>query len=114
MADWPSDLPTAGRDFEQMLHRPSIRSRSDAGYLVSRPLWTATKREFKLKWKALTNSQVEQIETFFDNIGWGGTEFNFTSPVDSTTYAVKLMDDEMKVKYIAEDKFEVKLTFMEV
>jgi len=114
MADWPSDLPKAGADYVETIHRPSIRSRSDAGYLVSRPRWTATKREFKLSFKGIDRTALEEIIAFFDALGWGGSEFNYINPADAATYVVKLMDDEAEFKYLANDVYSVNLTFMEV
>jgi hypothetical protein len=114
MADWPSDLPYANANFSEVIHRPAIRSRSDAGYLVTRPRWTAKKREFNLVFKGLSRAQMEQIITFFDSIGWGGEEFNYVNPADDETYVVKLMDDEVEFQYLADDVYSVKVNFMEV
>ena len=119
MATFPATLPTPSGesgDFKEKYLRKTRRSDFDAGYEQTRPMWTKTRREFHIEWRALTATQVSTLITFFEgsDVEYGGYAFDWTHPVSSTTYSVRLVDDEVDVDYVANDKYRVKIRLRQV
>ena len=115
MADWPVGLPVVSADdFVESFLRPAHRSDTEAGYEITRPKWTRTRREFKVTFKSLTSAEVTTIEEFFEGIAYGGGSFNWTAPRDSGTYEVRLVEDQLDFQYVANDQYNLTVTFREV
>lgn len=68
---------------------PTIRSRSQAGYVKTRSACTRIPTKWSLTYVTLTLAQRDLLETHEDAVKVGGDSFTWTDPVTSTTHTVR-------------------------
>lgn len=74
---------------------PTIRSRSESGYLKTRTRCTRIPDKWTVFY-IITTAQKTLLESHVDSVGVGGTAFTWTDPATSTTHSVRFSEP---VKY---------------
>lgn len=100
MADFPTinrrgtelHNPIVG-DFEDTIaHDPTIRSRSEGGYVTTRARFTRIPRKWTIKYDWVTKANKNTIKTFEDDTVVGGSaNFDWLNPENSATYDVRFL-----------------------
>jgi hypothetical protein len=97
-ATWPSiQLPTFGS--EDIVSKPALRSKSEAGYTMTRSRMTLAKERRGLKWDYISNTDFATLKTFFETNSGGS--FYWTDPMTSETKEYTFLDDELSFTYAA-------------
>jgi hypothetical protein len=74
----------------------TIRSESEAGYVITRPRYTRTRKRWSLKWAMMSASDYTSLETFFNETTIGGANsFTWDHPITGTIYTVRFAEDEL-------------------
>jgi hypothetical protein len=68
---------------------PTIRARSQAGYVKTRSACTRIPPKWSVTYVALTLAQRDALETHEDAVKVGGDSFTWTDPVSITTHTVR-------------------------
>lgn len=74
---------------------PTIRSRSESGYLKTRSRCTRIPEKWTVYY-FITTAQKTLLEAHVDAVGVGGTAFTWTDPATSTSHSVRFSEP---VKY---------------
>lgn len=74
---------------------PTIRSRSESGYLKTRSRCTRIPDKWSVSY-IITTAQKTLLETHVDSVGVGGNSFTWTDPATSTSHSVRYSEP---VKY---------------
>lgn len=74
--------------------KPAVRSKSQAGYVQTRPRFSIAKDQRTLAWQALSNADFETLRTFFET--YQGSEFDWTDPETSVVRSCVFSSDELK------------------
>jgi len=88
---WPSDLPTPVLPLADEFDMPVIESTKEMGVRQTRPKYTDEDNRLFLFWPVLTDTHKLDILTFFREIGWGGTIFEFPHPHTEDIINVRLV-----------------------
>lgn len=80
MNTYPS-FPKPAVGSSRSIINPTFRSKSEAGYTMSRRKYTRAKREYSLSYPLLTMEQLAILESFFNENQ--GEKFKFTHPLES-------------------------------
>jgi hypothetical protein len=92
-ATWPGiQLPTFGS--ENIVSKPALRSKSEAGYTMTRSRMTLAKERRVLRWNYISNTDFATLKTFFETNSGGS--FSWTDPMTSETKEYTFSDDELK------------------
>jgi len=106
MANWPATLPQPSETHTERHLRKVHRTEFETGYELTRPKWTRTRREFELRWTALTQSQKADILEFFENESvFGAYVFDWISP-DGETIEVRMVEDSVQFEYVTAGRNE--------
>lgn len=70
---------------------PTIRSRSESGYLKTRARCTRIPEKWTVYY-IITTAQKTLLESHVDSVGVGGSAFTWTDPVTSTTHSVRFAE----------------------
>ena len=88
-------FPTLGKNptiynwDEQAAADPTIRSRSEGGYLKTRPRYTRIQRRWSVMYHALSNTDKGTLRAHEVDRKVGSESFTWTNPVDSQSYTVR-------------------------
>lgn len=97
MALWPLDNKVTS--LKEKLVKPSNRQTSSAGYTMSFPKGTVTKRILAISMAYLSKANKDTIETFFDaNQGLAFT-INDPDPNSSDVFTVVFDQDDLEFTY---------------
>ena len=90
------------RNMGRTLEDPSVQSKMDGGYVVSRPKFTRRpRRTWTSGFTSISNSDREALENFWDAVAGGSVIFDWINPQDSQTYQVRfLMPSGFKFRYV--------------
>jgi phage-related protein len=79
-----------------------LRSDYEAGYVNTRQRFTRVRRKWELRYPYLTEVDVSTLRTFIDTTVHGGADaFDWTNPVDSVTYQVRLQKPPEFIAYFS-------------
>ncbi len=94
MLDFPtlSDTPDVDGWEEQRAFDPTIRVRSEAGYLKTRPRTTRVPMQIKFRYSYLPADDKATLQTFEGTVGIGADAFNWTNPNDGVTRSVRFKE----------------------
>lgn len=112
MADWPDiEDPSGLRESPQ---KGQIKSDFEAGYVQSRPKFTRTRKRFELSWDAMSNSDKETLETFFDdNLGDTFTWDNPISTASDPSHTVRFVNDSLEFSYRPHNYWQISIELEE-
>ena len=92
-------MPPSDDRFTQSVYKKQLRTEMESGLVRSRVRHTKARRKFTLGWKAMTQTEYDNLVTFFTtNIG---TIFMFYHPLpnpqngSAVTYQVRFTEDEL-------------------
>ena len=83
--------PIVGDFNDTMAHDPTIRSRSEGGYVTSRARYTRVTRAWTVKYDWVSQTNKNTIKAFEDARYSGSDSFTWTNPEDSTAYTVRFL-----------------------
>ena len=85
--------------FEDTTITSTIESaESEAGYVITRPRYSRTKKSFMVSYINVEFSVVSAVETFFRTQALGKANiFNWVHPKSGTTYTVRFNQDTFKL-----------------
>lgn len=111
MANLPSTLPAVSSIGINVIKRQH-KKESESGYPLTRALGTAKKHEIKIGWKRLTSTQLDTLETWFDeNMG---VVFTYTNPESAATYSVVLWEDMVQTSWVPPRFWSASITMREL
>ena len=100
---------------EEHTQLKTLRSPTEDGYVVTRPLWTRARRVFHVNYEALPMSDWSTLKNFFETSTKGGAEeFVWTHPITNDTYNVRFLSDTLSSTTIAPDHVRVEFDLEEV
>ena len=112
MTTYPS-TPRFIFDGEIITKKGALRSESEAGYTMSRPRFTKSKKSFTLNYTAIKNEDYATLEAFFE--ANQGSNFSFSHPIDpSKSYTVTFAIDELKAKPVSAGRCSTVVELIEV
>jgi len=117
MADvtFPTLSISADINFQEVVSNdPAIRSEMENSLVITRARFTSLKKRWSVIYRFLTDSDKLEMTNMQSNVKVGSGTIDWTNPVDSVTYEVRLTGPIQF--YIAErpDKWNCSLEFMEV
>jgi len=116
--DFPSGTTGISRVYssiQEKVHRPALRSPFEAGYAQTRSKWTATKREFAISWKGMSNASHTSLTTFFSTTVVGGSlSWIWNNPLSGTTFEVRFLDDSIDFSNDTKSQWSGSIKVMEV
>ena len=113
--DFPTLSIKPSYPLEEETQYKTLKSPFEDGYVLSRPQWTKPKRQWKLKYEYLPESDYNTLRDFFENSAKGGAiSFLWTHPVTSVTYNVRFKDDVMKAEYVFYKHYNTEFIIEEV
>jgi hypothetical protein len=91
MADFPSlsTKPAQSEFREESAYDPTLRSKSEGGYLKTRPRYTRMPRKWRLVYPWMSGTDKDTLWAFEVARKVGGESFNWTNPQDSQVYVVR-------------------------
>lgn len=109
MATWPNIENPSG--LREITSKKQQRSEFDAGYVQSRPLWTRTRKKWKLDWSAMSMTDLDTLQTFFsDN---QGGEFTWTHPETGVSYTARFSNDSFESNRVSAGFYRVTIEIEE-
>lgn len=101
---WPTTLPDPHVSFAEEWDMPVVDTTMEMGVYRSRPMFTATPREFTITYPALDADEKTDLTDFLESIGWGGGTIIWTYPDGATTHYVKFMGP-LRFQHIGNSKW---------
>jgi len=97
MTDFPK-IDGAYAQIKETSKRATVRSPFEAGYEQTRSKWTRAVKEWEITWNALSTTDLNTLQTFYETtMESGASRFVWHRPDSSgTTYMVRFTEDEMK------------------
>jgi hypothetical protein len=94
MLDFPTltDIPDVDGWEEQRAFDPTIRVRSEAGYLKTRPRTTRVPMQWKATYSYLSSEDKATLQSFEASVGVGSGAFNWTNPTDAVVRIVRFKE----------------------
>ena len=77
---------------EGLASDPSIRSESEAGYVISRARYTRMPKMFGFTYRYLTAADKAALEEFQNTVKVGADAFNWSHPKESIVFTVRLKE----------------------
>jgi hypothetical protein len=74
------------------------RSKSEAGYVHTRPKWSGDREVFSLGWDLMSLSDLGSLQTAFK--ADQGSSFSWTNPITSVAHTVIYSDDKIAYKFV--------------
>jgi hypothetical protein len=93
---------------------PTIRSRSVAGYLKTRPRASRVPSQFKGAYLPLTDTDRATLEEFEESVGVGSTSFTWTNPADDVEYTVRFKEPVRYMPIGTKNHWKAEMTLVEV
>jgi len=116
MADWPtlSDAKVSLPITEQPLFDPTIRSQKEDGSVTTRLRFPAVPRQWSFTLRVISAADRALLKTFeHTTVGYGSGTFNWTNPIDSTVYVVRLGAPFVFVHDEVGDLYRTEVTLIE-
>jgi len=109
MATWPAIMTPS--TITERLQKNQIKTDFSAGYVLSRPKWTRSRKTFELSWPTMIDADKQTLQTFFnDNLG---DTFTWTHPLTAAVYTVRFGDDELSFEYVPVDLWQIRVALEE-
>ena len=113
------DFPTLSRKptiyIEEKSQLKTLRSPTEYGYVVTRPMWTRPKRVFHVRYDILSLNDWNTLKDFFETSTKGGSEsFNWVHPITNATYVVRFLSDTLSSTMVAINYVKVEFDLEEV
>lgn len=99
MSDFPAIATPSSIRYGHI--KGQVRTDFMAGYVASRAEHTASRKLFFLGWLGLNETDLASLLSHFDS-NLGGT-FNWTDPLNSTSYVVRYSKGEIPYDYAGTD-----------
>ena len=106
---WPSDLPTPVLPISEEFDMPLVESDTEMGVKKTRPKWTEKDHRLRVFYSLLTTTHRTTIIDFFDEIGWGGTIFEYPHPLTAEVMNVRMIG-KIIFQHRGVSKFDLSLT----
>lgn len=113
MANFPTLSLNSYYPIDEEREDSVIRSKFEGGYEQTRQRFTRLRRTWSLVYKTLTPADKTALDDFMVTVKGGADSFNWTHPVTSTVYAVRL-EKPLKFSYVSKDLYDVEMTLKEV
>ncbi|MFM0095681.1 hypothetical protein PQQ87_08710 [Paraburkholderia nemoris] len=79
---------------------PSMQTKMDGGYVVSRAKFTRTpRRTWTSGYTSISNSDKQILSNFYQSVMGGSVIFDWTSPQDGQIYQVRFISGSLKFRY---------------
>lgn len=111
--EFPSSLPAPSLPIGGKPDDPAIRSDAEGGYTLTRPRYTRIRKEWSLKWNAMTAAQLSTLLTFWGTVKGGSIFFTWTAADDDVSKTVRFAGSP-EYSLIAPDTYEVSVSIQEV
>lgn len=93
MANFPTLTASPTIDWQEgKAFDPAIRSKTEGGYVQTRPRFTRLPKKWEIKYKAITTTDKDLIETHENTQKAGADKFNWTNPLNSIVYEVRYLE----------------------
>ncbi len=99
---------------EEKAFDPTIESKAEGGYRITRPRCTRVPKTWNVTIRPATDNDKSLVESFEDSVGVGADIFQWTNPKNSQVYQVRFLG---KVKYrlwVRDDQWEIKFALEQV
>lgn len=106
---WPSDLPGPVLPIAEEFDMPLVESKTEMGVKKTRPKWTEKGHQLQVFYSLLTSAERTTIIDFFDEIGWGGTIFEYPHPLTAEVMDVRLIG-KVIFQHHGTSRFDLPLT----
>ncbi len=83
--------PTWGDYQQSRAYDPTIRAKSEGGYVKTRARYTRAPKKFTAIYNYLTSTEKASLETFEDTVGVGADAFTWSDP-DAVSHTVRLAE----------------------
>lgn len=88
------------KNFSLEYEDPSMVSKMDGGYVVSRAKFTRPpRRTWTSGYTSISNSDKAILENFYKSVMGGAVIFDWTSPQDGQVYQVRFVGGSLKFRY---------------
>lgn len=111
MAVYPSN-PKISIDSSGETIKESVRSQSEAAYIMSRPKYTRKKESFELVYNNILVTDYLVLKNFF--ITYCGQNFTYVNVVDGLEYTVIFNMDKIPFKLIGAGRCSTAVSLIEV
>jgi hypothetical protein len=99
--DYPTLSIKPASPMPQDSQKKTLRSPPEAGYVITRGLWTRAKKTWHIDYPAMPVADYNTLLAFFEGSAGGGAEiFNWTHPITSTIYEVRFLEDKLPAEYL--------------
>ncbi len=94
MADFPTlnVIPSISGWSEERAFDPTIRARSDAGYVKTRPRTTRVPKTYKITFSPMSLADKQAVAAFEDTVKVGADSFNWMHPIDNAVKVVRFAE----------------------
>lgn len=94
MSDFPTltDAPDVDSWEEQRAYDPTIRAKSEGGYVKTRPRYTRVPMQWKLKYSYLSATDKTTLQAFENTVRVGADAFNWTNPDSGAVHVVRFKE----------------------
>lgn len=103
-----------GLPYSEIVEFNILESEFENGVKQYRDKWHTNRRRFEIVFKANTKAEIIDIRDFFINKEGKVTSFEFTEPLESTTYTVRFDENSFKVERLHHGVYNAKVTLVEV
>lgn len=99
--NFPSTIPNPEYPFRVEHEDNSITSKFEDGIVQSRLKFTKSRKTWTLKWNGLKQTDYATLEDFIVNDAkHAANAFNWTNPINNTTYEVRCIKFDSELQYI--------------
>lgn len=110
---WLTTLPDPSLPIIESWEMPVIKTDTDMGYERVRARYTSKKKKFQITYPAVDSDDIDDIEEYFDDIGWNAGDVAWTHPRTAETIVVRL-DGGINVLALGGNLYRVVIRFAEV
>ena len=93
-----SQNPDASDWNEEAQQDPTIRTKAEAGYVITRPRFTRVLKKYEFSYRLLSNTDKETLGDFEQEVNYGAAQFRWTYPIDGTTIYMARLSEPIKYK----------------
>ena len=117
MANFPTLTINPEVPLNENQEDPTIRSKFEGGYELTRPRFTRIRKAWTIKYRLLPAADKVLLDTFFNATVLGGADaFNWTNPITSVVYVVRFTEPPVfkNVMFGAVQYYDVDIKLQEV
>ncbi|MBU0517183.1 MAG: hypothetical protein KJ621_20705 [Proteobacteria bacterium] len=97
MPDFPDLSVPPSVPIKEVSTRDTIRAKSEAGYVLTRPRWTTARKRFEVRYQYLTPADFTSLDNFFQNVAQGGAvAFSWNHPQTGSVHTVRFATDDLE------------------